>query len=130
MNKVILIGNVGKEPETKNVNDTNNVTSFSLATSESYKDKQGQKQTKTEWHNIKIWNKENLVKYITKGLKLMVEGKITYNSYEKDGKKMYFTEIVAQQVEFLNSKDEKKPEKKEDNFNDVEDLNKDDDLPF
>jgi single-strand DNA-binding protein len=129
MNKVILIGNVGKDPETRQINDKNSVTSFSLATSETYKDKQGQKQTNTEWHNVKIWNKEPLVKYIEKGLKLMIEGKITYNSYEKDGKKMYFTDIVAQNVEFLSTKETRTDKK--DNFDDVPDLNHDkSDLPF
>jgi single-strand DNA-binding protein len=105
MNKVILIGNVGKDPETRQVNDKSSVTSFSLATSETYKDKQGEKQTNTEWHSIKIWNKENLCKYIKKGLKLMIEGKVSYNSYEKDGETRYFTEIIAQNVEFLNKKE-------------------------
>ena len=105
INKVILVGNVGKDVETKDVNG-NKVANFSLATSESYTDKQGQKQTVTEWHNLVIWGKlaEVAEKYVTKGQQLYVEGKIKTRSWEKDGQKHYATEIYVDNLQILSKK--------------------------
>ncbi len=108
VNKVILLGNVGKDPEVKYFDNDVAVASFSLATSETYKDKSGQKQTKTEWHNITAWR--GLAKlaenYIKKGTQLYIEGKITTRSWDdKDGNKRYTTEIVANSIQMLGKKD-------------------------
>lgn len=102
VNRCQLIGHVGSTPEIHNVNDTQ-VAKFSLATSESYKDKNGEKQTTTEWHNLVIWRglAKVVEQYIKKGSQLYVEGKITYRSYEKDGVKKYYTEIVVSNLEML-----------------------------
>jgi len=108
VNKVILLGNVGKDPEVKYFDNDVAVASFSIATSETYKDKSGQKQTKTEWHNITAWR--GLAKlaenYIKKGTQLYIEGKITTRSWDdKDGNKRYTTEIVANSIQMLGKKD-------------------------
>jgi single-strand DNA-binding protein len=101
VNKVILVGNVGKEPETRTFNNGGKVCNFSLATSETWRDKQsGEKRDKTEWHNIAIYN-ENLIKvvenYIDKGAKLYIEGQLqTRNWQDRDGNDRYTTEIVLQ----------------------------------
>ena len=107
VNKVILLGNVGKDPEVRYLDNDVAVASFSLATSETYKDKSGQKQTKTEWHNIVAWR--GLAKlaenYIKKGTQLYIEGKITTRSWDdKDGNKRYTTEIVANSIQMLGKK--------------------------
>lgn len=103
INKVILVGNVGKDPEVQYINADLPVAKFSLATSESYKDKNGKKVTNTEWHNIVMWR--GLAKiaeqYVKKGDQLYIEGKITNRSYEKDGQTRYFTEIVASNMQML-----------------------------
>lgn len=98
INKATLIGNVGKDPEIKTFQNGGKVAQFSLATTESWKDKaSGEKKTETEWHNIVVKN-EGLVgiveKYIKKGSKLYIEGKLETREYEKDGVKKYVTEIV------------------------------------
>ena len=105
MNKVILIGNVGSDPEVRQVGESQ-VVNFSLATSKSYKKKNGEKQTDTEWHNIVIWG--NLSKvielYVKKGDKLALEGEIKTEVYEKDGEKKYATKIICNQMEMLGGK--------------------------
>ena len=107
LNQVILIGRLGKDPEVKSVGDTK-VCKFSVATSESYKDKQGNKQEKTEWHNIVIWG--NLAdicgKYLKKGSLVSLQGKITTNTYEKDGVKKYATEILCNTMIMLDGKND------------------------
>ena len=107
LNKVMLIGNVGKDPEVKTLESQNKVASFSLATTERFKDRQGQSQEKTEWHNIVVWGKqaELIEKYVEKGSKLYVEGKITTRKWQdKDGNDRYSTEIVAAMFKFLSAK--------------------------
>lgn len=110
VNKVILIGHLGADPETKTVSDKT-VCQFSLATNESWNDKNGNKQEKTEWHKIVTWGKlaENCGKYLQKGREAYVEGRIQTRNYDdKDGIKRYVTEIVASEVKFLSSGGEKK----------------------
>jgi len=104
VNKVILIGNVGSDPKSKELS-SGMVASFSMATSEKWT-KDGQQQEKTEWHNCVAWNKqaELIGQYVTKGSKLYVEGKLQTREWEKDGVKRYSTEIVVQRVRFLDSK--------------------------
>jgi single-strand DNA-binding protein len=108
MNKVILIGNVGQAPELKHVNETPYCI-VSVATNESYKDKDGNLQTKTEWHNVVLWKgqAEFAVKYIKKGSKIGVEGKLRTRSWQdkETSKTMYATEIIASSIELLDKKD-------------------------
>lgn len=107
INKVILVGNVGKDPEVRYLDNGTAVASFPLATSENYKDKEGNRQSRTEWHNIVLWRglAEVAEKYVKKGNPLYIEGKIRSRSYDdKDGVKKYFTEIYADQMQMLGSK--------------------------
>ncbi|HYL57744.1 MAG TPA: single-stranded DNA-binding protein [Candidatus Acidoferrales bacterium] len=106
VNKVILIGNLGRDPETRFTNSGSSVTNFSLATKESFADKSGGRQERTDWHNIIVWGKqgENCAQYLKKGSPVYVEGRISYREYEaKDGSgKRKVTEIVAMRVQFLS----------------------------
>jgi single-strand DNA-binding protein len=107
VNKVILVGNVGKDPEVRHLDSGIAVTTFSLATSETYKNKEGQKVTNTEWHNVVLWRglAEVAEKYVKKGNPLYIEGKIRTRSWDdKDGNKRYTTEIVADVMQMLGSK--------------------------
>jgi single-strand DNA-binding protein len=106
VNKVILIGNLGKDPEFKVTPGGSPVCTFSLATTERYNDKSGQRQEKTEWHNIVVWGKlaETANQYLKKGRSAYIEGRIQTRSWDdKDGTKKYKTEIVANQIQFLGS---------------------------
>ena len=107
VNKVILLGRLGKDPEVRHLENGTPVTSFSIATSESYKDKNsGEKVEKTEWHNIVLWRglAEVAEKYLHKGDQVYIEGKLQTRSYEKDGVTRYSTEIVGREMTMLGSK--------------------------
>lgn len=106
VNKVLLIGRVGKDPEKKFLATGTALTTFTMATSEKWKDKQGQWQEKTEWHNIKCWGKtaETVGEHIKKGSTLYVEGKIETTSSEKDGQKRYYTNVVMDKFQFVGGK--------------------------
>jgi single-strand DNA-binding protein len=110
VNKVILIGNLGKDPEVKYTPQGTAVAKFSIATSERYKDKQGEWQDRTEWHNIVAWQKlaEIIGEYVKKGNKIYIEGRLTTNSWEdqKTGEKKYRTEIVANDIVLLGGRGE------------------------
>lgn len=97
VNKVILIGNVGVEPEIRNMQSGDRVANLSLATSESWKDKSGERQERTQWHKIVVFN-QNIVgvveKYVKKGAKLYIEGQLETRKWEKDGVPQYTTEVV------------------------------------
>ena len=101
MNKVILVGNLGQDPELKYTNSGKSVCNFSVATEEFYN---GEK--KTEWHRIVAWGKtgERCAEYLAKGSKVAIDGKLTTRSWEQNGEKKYMTEIVAFNVEFLSPK--------------------------
>lgn len=103
VNKVILLGNVGKDPEVKQF-DNGSVANFSLATSETYKDKSGERVKRTEWHNLSV-GAPGLVdvvsKYVKKGDLLYVEGKIRTREYEKEGQKRYLTEIRVENIQLM-----------------------------
>jgi len=103
VNKAILVGNVGKDPVIQYVKEDLPVARFTLATSETYRDKNGEKVTNTEWHNIVAWRgtAKLVEQYVKKGTQLYIEGKITTRSYEKDGVTRYFTEISASTVQFV-----------------------------
>jgi single-strand DNA-binding protein len=105
LNKVMLIGNLGKDPELKYTNSGVAVATFSIATPDSWKDQEGNVQDRTEWHNIVAWRKlaEICGEYLKKGKKVYIEGKLQTRSYEKDGVKKYITEIVADQLVMLDS---------------------------
>lgn len=105
VNKVILIGNLCADPELKYTPSNQAVCNLRLATNETFKDKSGQKQEKTEFHRITVWGNqaENCGKYLAKGRSVYVEGRIQTRSWEKDGQKHYATEIVAERVQFLSN---------------------------
>lgn len=109
VNKVILVGNVGKDPEIRQTQNNKQVATFSLATSESYKDQSGQRQSKTEWHNVVCWG--NLAQlagqYIKKGSKIYLDGKVTTRSWDdNNGNKRYTTEIIANTIQFLDKREQ------------------------
>jgi single-strand DNA-binding protein len=107
VNKVILVGNVGGDPESKAMPSGNMVTNITVATSESWKDKQtGQQQERTEWHRVVFFNKlaEIVAQYVKKGSKLYIEGQLRTRNWEQDGVKRYTTEIVASEMQMLDSK--------------------------
>lgn len=106
VNKVILVGNVGRDPEVKYLEQDVPVARFTLATSESYRAKNGERIESTEWHNIVLWRGLAKVaeQYVKKGSKLYLEGKITHRQYEQEGVTKYFTEIVANNMVMLDSK--------------------------
>jgi len=103
VNKVILIGNLGADPELKYTPSQRALCNLRIATTEVYKDKGGQRQEKTEWHRVTVWGDtaENCQKYLAKGRSVYVEGKLQTRSYEKDGQKHYATDVVADRVVFL-----------------------------
>ncbi|MEJ2672537.1 MAG: single-stranded DNA-binding protein [Deltaproteobacteria bacterium] len=105
VNKVILIGNLGADPEVRYTASGTAVCKFSLATSRRFTGRDGQKQEKTEWHRIVAWAKlaEICGQYLSKGRQVMIEGRIEYGSYEKDGVKHYTTDIVAENMQMLGS---------------------------
>ncbi|NMC98464.1 MAG: single-stranded DNA-binding protein [Bacteroidales bacterium] len=108
VNKVILIGNVGKDPIIRNVNDNTPVASFTLATNEVYKDSQGNLQKNTEWHNIVAWrNLAQLAeKYIRKGSQIYVEGRLKSRTYtDKDNQQRTIVEILADKIQLLGKKE-------------------------
>jgi single-strand DNA-binding protein len=104
INKVMLIGRLGKDPEARRTNSGSAVANFSVATSENWTDKNGQKQEKTEWHRVIVFGKlaEIVSQYVKKGSQIYVEGKLQTRSWQdKDNQTKYTTEIVAQSVQFL-----------------------------
>lgn len=108
VNKAILVGHLGKDPVVRHTANGIPVATFSLATSESYKDERGERIEKTEWHNIVLWRSlaEVAEKYLKKGMKVYIEGKITTHEYEQDGVKKYITEIVGNNMQILTSRSE------------------------
>lgn len=107
MNKVILIGRVGKDPEVRTIDNGNTVANFSIATSESYKDKTtGEKKEVTEWHNVVLWGKiaEIAQQYVKKGDLISIVGKNRTRSWEKDGVTRYTTEVLGDELRMLGGK--------------------------
>jgi single-strand DNA-binding protein len=107
VNKVILVGNVGRDPETRHLDKGVAVSNFSLATTESYTAKTGEKVSNTEWHNIVAWRglAEVVEKYVKKGSQLYIEGRLKTRTYEKDGIKHYTTEIFADTMQLLGKRE-------------------------
>jgi|SRR5579862_9504467 len=106
VNRVILIGRLGKDPETRYTNSGTNVCNFSIATDESFKDKSGEKQKRTEWHAIVVWSKlaEICQEYLKKGALVYIEGRIQTRTWEKDSQKHEKVEIVADAMRMLGDK--------------------------
>lgn len=107
VNKVILVGNLGKDPEIRYLDNGIAVANFSLATTENYKNKQGERVSQTEWHNIVLWRglAEVAEKYLKKGSSIYIEGKIKNRKWEdKDGNTRYNTEILGDNMTMLGAK--------------------------
>ena len=142
INKVILVGNLGQDPEVKYTAGGAAVTTLSLATSESWKDKDtGQDQEKTEWHRVVLWRRlaEIAGEYLKKGSKVYIEGQLQTRKWEQDGQTRYTTEVVGRDMQFLDSRGNTSS----DNSSTYEDINQDvgsqnlpdsgitdDDIPF
>lgn len=108
LNKVLLLGNLGKDPEVQTLEGNIKVAKFTLATTEGYKDENGQVHSQTEWHNIVLWRglSELAEKYLKKGSMVHVEGKNRTRSYEdKQGVKRYVTEVVGEEIIMLDKKE-------------------------
>lgn len=133
LNKVLLLGHLGRDPELKYTEKGTAYCNFSLATTESYKDENGNKVDKTEWHNLVAWRKlaEICGQYLKKGSKIYCEGKLQTDSYEKDGVKKYSTKIVLTDMMMLDSKPagDKVSEEINDKINKNQE-DKEEDLPF
>ncbi len=109
VNKVILIGNLGSDPEVKYTPNGAPVANFSLATNESWNDKDGQRQERTEWHRLVLWSKlaEIAGQYLKKGAKIYVEGRLQTRSWDdQSGQKRYMTEVVVNDMQMLDSRGE------------------------
>lgn len=106
VNKVILIGNLGRDAETKFTPSGAAVTRFAIATTRSWKDQQSNEwKEETNWTNVVLWRQENLANYLTKGKQIYVEGRLQTRSYDdKDGKKVYATEVIAEEVILLGGR--------------------------
>lgn len=109
VNKVIIVGRLGADPETRQVGNGGTVARLSVATSENWVDKEGQKQERTEWHRIVVWGKlaEICGRHLSKGRQVYVEGRLQTRSWEDNGQKKYSTEIVASTVQFLGGPSER-----------------------
>ena len=110
VNKVILIGRLGGDPEVRYTNSGGAVANFTMATNDSWTDKAGQKQERTEWHRIVVWGKlgELCAQYLSKGRQAFVEGRLQTREWQdKEGAKRYTTEVVAQNVQFLGAPGDK-----------------------
>jgi len=117
VNKVILIGRLGTDPEVRQTKGGMAVANFSLATSEFYNDKDGNKQEKTEWHRIVVWGKQAdlCAQYLSKGRQVFIEGRLQTRSWDdQQGQKRYTTEVVAANVRFLGGKSDSRSDTEED----------------
>lgn len=128
LNKVLLIGRLGKDPELRTLENGGKVCTFSLATSEKYKDRDGNKKENTEWHNIVLWNQraEIAYKYLSKGSQVHIEGKLTTRSWKTDsGEAKYITEIIGSNIIMLSKALEKTEVQPTSST-----IEEDDDLPY
>lgn len=138
LNKAIVVGNITRDPELKALTNGQDVCTFSVATNRQWTDKSsGKKQEQVEYHNIVAYGKTagNIAKFMKKGNQILVEGRIQTRSWEKDGKKFYRTEIVAESVQFgskpRSSEDhQNEPEQNQEQLGSLEDDIRAEDLPF
>lgn len=107
-NKVMLLGNIGRDPDFKTTQNGTGVLKFSVATTERYLDRNKERKERTEWHNVVVWGKqaEALSRIVQKGQQVFVEGKLSTESWEKDGKKQYRTNVIADTVSICGSRGE------------------------
>ena len=132
VNKVILVGNLGKDPEVRYLDNGVAVANFSVATTENYKNKEGQRVSQTEWHNIVLWRglAEVAEKYLVKGSSVYLEGKIKTRKWEdKEGVTRYSTEILGENMTMLGRKPSTE-KKSTDNVPSISESESQDDLPF
>jgi single-strand DNA-binding protein len=133
VNKVILVGQLGKDPETRHSAGGGAICNFSMATSEKYKDRDGQQVEKTEWHSIVIFGKlaEIAGEYLKKGSQVYIEGKIQTRKWQdKDGKDRYTTEIVANEMQMLGGKQDAAPKTGKQQAPAAADSFEDSEIPF
>lgn len=106
VNKAILVGNLGADPEVKHLDSGTTVARLRIATGESYRDRDGNRQERTEWHNVVLWRRlaEVAEQYLNKGDQVYIEGRLQTRSYEKDGVTKYFTEVVGNNMTMLGKK--------------------------
>ncbi len=138
LNQAQLIGNLGRDAELRYTSSGQAVTNFSIATTETWKDKSGQKQEKTEWHRIVLWGKsaETLSQYLQKGKQVFVQGRLETREWEKDGVKKQTTEIKADKVVLLGGGSGQRRERESNEFGTADDFNPpsqavaDDDIPY
>lgn len=112
INKVILLGNLGANPEVKQTGSGSPIVNLRVATSERWVDKQGEKHERTEWHRVVVFGKqaEAAGKYLTKGRQVYIEGRLQTKEYEKDGQKRYSTDVICDTIQFLGGKDKTETE--------------------
>ena len=137
VNKVILVGRLGNDPEMKSTQSGSAVANLSIATSESWTDKQGQRQERTEWHRVVFFNKpaETIGQYVKKGQQLYVEGRLQSRKWQdKDGIEKYSTDIISDNFTFVGSKSDSSdaftPKTQDNNDFSNQDIIKDEDIPF
>jgi single-strand DNA-binding protein len=135
LNRVMLLGNLGADPELRVTSGGQAVLKLRLATTESYLDKERARQERTEWHSVVVWGKraEGLGKFLRKGDRLFIEGGLRTSSYDKDGEKRYRTEIVASNVILSGSKNASRPAPSSEPDQDPSNMagfDGDDDIPF
>lgn len=133
VNKVILLGNLGKDPEVRYLDNGVAVANFSLATTENYKNKQGERVSQTEWHNVVFWRglAEVAEKYLKKGDSIYLEGKIRTRKWEdKEGNTRYSTGVLADNMTMLGKKNSQVSDSQELTSNEKSVSNDEDDLPF
>ncbi|MGP1621449.1 MAG: single-stranded DNA-binding protein [Candidatus Cryptobacteroides sp.] len=122
LNKVMLIGNVGKEPEIRYIEtgSGSKVASFTIATTERYRDKNGETKENTEWHNVVMWRSgaDIVEKYVHKGTQIYIEGKLRSRSWtDQSGNKRYTTEVLADSIQLLGRKSDNNSQSGEDRYN-------------
>ncbi len=135
VNKVILVGNLGKDPEVRSLENGAMVANFSMATSETYKDRtSGERKSITEWHNVVVWRglAEIAEKYLKKGSQIYIEGKLRSRQWQdKDGQNRYTTEIVADTMQMVGKRDDNASNESTPSSPEIENNNEVDDvLPF
>lgn len=119
VNKVILLGNVGSDPEIRNLQGGAKVATVRLATSEKYKDRNGESHEQTEWHTVVVWNKpaEFVEKYVKKGSSVYVEGKLATRQWQDQaGQKRYSTEVKCDNIQLVGKKEDRKVEPEDDDL--------------
>ncbi len=136
VNKAILLGNLGRDPEIRHFDDGSSKAAFSLATSKSYNDRSGERVTKTEWHNVVLWRglAKTAERYLTKGKQVYVEGEISTRSYtDKNGQTRYITEIIGDRLVLLGARGDSQAPRSEESTSDAitsDGSMESDELPF